>query len=233
MGRYGGREFQGQSSPSRYWPQSKMASVSASVHAFARMPLCPCPYPVSPPESANHAPKSDRHRRRCSWPDLLARCRPAAAPSPRRPSMLTVDSIMRGPKLVGTPPSAVRWSKDSSKIYFTWQKAQRRAVGHVRRSTATAPGLRQLTPEEARDLDVAPRPGRFDRARRRALVRRGRRHRGRTTSATGARRLADAHVRGRDRVRAGRATTPRSRFMRDGNLYLMSLEGRATRRSRS
>ena len=37
--------------------------------------------------------------------------------------MLTVDSIMRGPKLVGTPPSAVQWAADSSKVYFSWQKA--------------------------------------------------------------------------------------------------------------
>src|SRR5262245_22884852 len=39
-------------------------------------------------------------------------------------NMLTVDSIMRGPKLVGTAPTSVRWSRDSSTVYFTWQKAQ-------------------------------------------------------------------------------------------------------------
>src|SRR4051794_38761864 len=31
---------------------------------------------------------------------------------------LTVDSIMRGPKLVGYPPSALRWSADSKSLYF-------------------------------------------------------------------------------------------------------------------
>ncbi|HET9371243.1 MAG TPA: hypothetical protein VFO19_13375, partial [Vicinamibacterales bacterium] len=48
----------------------------------------------------------------------------AQRPQPATPaaSMLTVDSIMRGPKLVGTPPSAIRWSRDSSKIYFSWQR---------------------------------------------------------------------------------------------------------------
>ena len=35
---------------------------------------------------------------------------------------LTVDSIMRGPDLVGNAPSAVRWSGDSRWIYFSWQK---------------------------------------------------------------------------------------------------------------
>ena len=36
---------------------------------------------------------------------------------------LTVDSIMRGPALVGYPPSGLRWSGDSSKLYFEWRHA--------------------------------------------------------------------------------------------------------------
>ena len=35
---------------------------------------------------------------------------------------LTVDSIMRGPDLVGYPPSGLRWSADSQKLYFDWRK---------------------------------------------------------------------------------------------------------------
>lgn len=35
---------------------------------------------------------------------------------------LTIDNIMRGPNLVGTEPADVRWSGDSSKIYFQWKK---------------------------------------------------------------------------------------------------------------
>ena len=31
---------------------------------------------------------------------------------------LTVDRIMRGPKLVGYPPTGLRWSGDSSRLYF-------------------------------------------------------------------------------------------------------------------
>src|SRR5437762_13526594 len=35
---------------------------------------------------------------------------------------LTVDSIMRGPDLVGYPPTNLRWSADSQKLYFEWRK---------------------------------------------------------------------------------------------------------------
>src|SRR5580765_1399488 len=35
---------------------------------------------------------------------------------------LTVDSIMRGPDLVGYPPDGLRWSADSQKLYFDWRK---------------------------------------------------------------------------------------------------------------
>jgi len=36
--------------------------------------------------------------------------------------LLTVDSIMRGPDLVGYPPDGLRWSADSQKLYFEWRK---------------------------------------------------------------------------------------------------------------
>lgn len=35
---------------------------------------------------------------------------------------LTVDSIMRGPDLVGYPPDGLRWSADSQKLYFEWRR---------------------------------------------------------------------------------------------------------------
>jgi dipeptidyl aminopeptidase/acylaminoacyl peptidase len=35
---------------------------------------------------------------------------------------LTVDSIMRGPDLVGYPPSSLRWSADSQKLFFEWRR---------------------------------------------------------------------------------------------------------------
>ncbi|HNB70912.1 MAG TPA: prolyl oligopeptidase family serine peptidase [Acidobacteriota bacterium] len=35
---------------------------------------------------------------------------------------LTIDNIMRGPDLVGTTPTQVRWSRDSQKVYFSWKE---------------------------------------------------------------------------------------------------------------
>ena len=82
--------------------------------------------------------------------------------------MLTVDSIMRGPKLVGSPPGAVRWARDSSKLYFTWQKASDdRSLTYV--ANRNGSGVKSLSTEEVRTLDVTP-AGRLDRARRRVLV---------------------------------------------------------------
>lgn len=42
----------------------------------------------------------------------------AMAQAPSFP--LTVDSIMRGPELVGNPPNNLRWSGDSKELYFEW-----------------------------------------------------------------------------------------------------------------
>ena len=47
--------------------------------------------------------------------------RSTPVPAPAR-LQLTVDSIMRGPDLVGAPPSNLRWSVDSERLYFTWRK---------------------------------------------------------------------------------------------------------------
>ena len=134
--------------------------------------------------------------------------------------MLTIDSIMRGPKLVGNPPSAVRWSKDSSKVYFSWQKAadERSATYAVNRDGT---GLKQLTPEEVRAIET-PQTGRFDRARRRILAAEG----GDVVMydvASGARRVLTRTATAETNPRWVRNDTAVA-FMRDGNLYLVSLE---------
>ncbi len=147
------------------------------------------------------------------------------APRPASPasaaSMLTVDSIMRGPKLVGSPPSNVRWSKLSDKIYFSWQKA-----GEARSSTYAVnrdgTGLRPLTPVEARTLDVPP-SGRHDRARTRVLAAEG----GDIVvydAETGARRLLTRTAAAESAPRWARNDTAVT-FMRDGNLFIVSLDG--------
>ena len=43
--------------------------------------------------------------------------------SSTKPFELTVDNIMRGPRLVGYPPSGVYWSQDSQRVYFRWKQA--------------------------------------------------------------------------------------------------------------
>src|SRR3990172_4076750 len=35
---------------------------------------------------------------------------------------LSIDNIMRGPELYGTPPSLVRFSDDSRYVYFRWRR---------------------------------------------------------------------------------------------------------------
>src|SRR6185503_765590 len=79
---------------------------------------------------------------------------------------LTVDSIMRGPKLVGYPPAGLRWAGDSSRLYFEWRRP-----GDDEPSTwvVTREGgaPRKLTDEERRT--APPVGGRWDAARRRVL----------------------------------------------------------------
>lgn len=80
---------------------------------------------------------------------------------------LTVDSIMRGPDLVGYPPSGVRWSADSQKLYFDWRKpAEDKASTYVTSRTGAPP--RKLSDEEVKTIPPAT-GGRWDKARRRVL----------------------------------------------------------------
>jgi len=80
---------------------------------------------------------------------------------------LTVDSIMRGPDLVGSAPSSVRWSGDGKQIYFDWQKP-----GEDESSTYAVAreggDPRKLSDEEARR--TPPAGGRWDAARKRLLA---------------------------------------------------------------
>src|SRR5687768_15255306 len=101
-------------------------------------------------------------------PALAQRSAPvaAAAAAPAR-LQLTVDSIMRGPDLVGWPPSAVRWSADSQKLYFEWRKpGEKEASTYVVGRDGGEPG--KLTDDEVKN--APPANGRWDRARRRLLA---------------------------------------------------------------
>jgi dipeptidyl aminopeptidase/acylaminoacyl peptidase len=169
----------------------------------------------------------------CAWlvhaqqpaPPVGARPAPAATVAPKNhvPFQLSIDSIMSGPKLVGTSPAFVRWAPDSSKVYFSWQKP-----GEDRASTYSVnpdgTGLRQLGADEERRLPPTP-TGRPDRARRRLLASEG----GTVVVydvATGARRVLLKTVAAESNARWARHDTAVT-FMRDGNLFLMSLDGAA------
>src|SRR5262245_47880810 len=70
---------------------------------------------------------------------------------------LDVDSIMRGPRLVGYPPTSVYWSQDSQRVYFRWKQADEPRLKEpslyvVKRD---GQGLRRLTDEEARQAPPA------------------------------------------------------------------------------
>ncbi|HEY1911849.1 MAG TPA: hypothetical protein VGG73_13065, partial [Vicinamibacterales bacterium] len=94
---------------------------------------------------------------------------PGKAPGAAKASSgfeLTVDSIMRGPKLVGYPPSGLRWSGDSSRLYFEWRRADDDETSTwVVGKAGGAP--RQLSDEERRS--APPVFGAWDRAHRRVL----------------------------------------------------------------
>ncbi|MCU0249976.1 MAG: prolyl oligopeptidase family serine peptidase [Vicinamibacterales bacterium] len=79
---------------------------------------------------------------------------------------LTVDSIMRGPGLVGYPPSGLRWSGDSRDLFFEWRKpGEKDGATYVLSQHTTTP--RRLTDEE-RKL-APPVGGAWDEARRRVV----------------------------------------------------------------
>ncbi len=96
----------------------------------------------------------------------LSPSRPAAN-DPNARFELTVDSIMRGPDLVGYPPTGLRWSADSQKLFFDWRKPREdKASTYVVGRDGS--GLRKLTDDEGRNIPPAA-GGRWDKARRRVL----------------------------------------------------------------
>ena len=138
------------------------------------------------------------------------------------PFSLTVDSIMRGPKLVGYPPTGLRWAGDSARLYFEWRRP-----GEDEASTwvvgRDGGELRKLSDEERRN--APPVGGVWDKAHRRVLfadqgdimlvdsIAGTRRSVTRTTGAESAPRWA----------RGESAVT----FVRENNLYVVSLDGAA------
>lgn len=94
---------------------------------------------------------------------------PSAAGTPALPAgrfELTVDSIMRGPDLVGYPPTGLRWSADSQKLFFEWRKpSETESSTYVVGRDGGEP--RKLSDDEAKSAPSAT--GRWDKAHRRIL----------------------------------------------------------------
>jgi len=74
-----------------------------------------------------------------------------------KPFELTVDSIMRGPRLVGYPPSGVYWSQDSQRVYFRWKKADEPRLKEMSLYVINrdGSGLRRLTEAESKQAPPA------------------------------------------------------------------------------
>lgn len=144
-----------------------------------------------------------------------------APPSPRFD--LSVDHIMRGPELVGYPPSGLRWSGDSARLYFEWRRP-----GEDEAATYVV-GREGGTPTKLSERDRLSAPfvsGQWSADRRRILgvdrgdivvidtVAKRRLEVTRTTATESSPRWA----------RNETAVT----FLRDNNLYLVSLGADAT-----
>jgi dipeptidyl aminopeptidase/acylaminoacyl peptidase len=90
-----------------------------------------------------------------SLSSLCAQQSTAQTPAPA--FELTVDSIMRGPRLVGYAPSGVYWSPDSQKVYFRWKQAGEPRLKEMSLYVVNrdGSGLRRLTEEESKNAPPA------------------------------------------------------------------------------
>jgi len=160
----------------------------------------------------------------CLVPAVLAAAATLSAQSSAPPAQgsrfaLTVDSIMRGPDLVGYPPDSLRWSADSSKLYFDWRKP-----GEEEASTYVVPrdGGTPTRLDDAQKKDVPPANGRWDKARKRVLFA----DRGDIIllDASGSRRSITRTTAGESNPRWTKNDTAVT-YVRDGNLFLVPLDG--------
>jgi dipeptidyl aminopeptidase/acylaminoacyl peptidase len=152
-----------------------------------------------------------------SAPSLLAQ-----GPAPKTEKFqLTVDSIMRGPELVGYAPDSLRWSADSQKLYFDWRKPREEEA-----STYWIPktGGTPAKLSDAERKNVPPANGRWDKERKRVLFA----DRGDIVliDGSGARRWITRTTASEANPRWVRNDTAIS-FVREGNLFVMPLDGGA------
>jgi dipeptidyl aminopeptidase/acylaminoacyl peptidase len=135
---------------------------------------------------------------------------------------LTVDSIMRGPDLVGWAPTGLRWSADSQTLYFEWRKpAEKESATYVVGRDGGEP--RKLTDEEAHRVPPASN-GRWDKAHRRVLFVDG----GDIVlvDANGTRRQITRTTGDESNPRWARQDTQIT-YVRDGNLFIVPVDAGA------
>src|SRR5215204_4654756 len=151
------------------------------------------------------------------------RARARAQGAPAKAFELTVDSIMRGPDLVGYTPTGVFWSRDSGRVYFRWKRAGEPRLKETDLYVvgADGAGLRKLSEDEARK--APPAAGELSKDRRLTvfteegdvfLYDHGKGERRQLTRTVEAE--SNAHF-----TRDQRAVY----FTRQNNLYVMSLDG--------
>ena len=87
----------------------------------------------------------------CSF-SLLSPLTLAQQTPPTKKFELTIDSIMRGPRLVGYAPTNPYWSEDSQKVYFHWKQADEPRLKETSLYVVNrdGSGLRRLSEEETR-----------------------------------------------------------------------------------
>ena len=88
----------------------------------------------------------------CSFSILLAPITLAQQPTTTKKFELTIDSIMRGPRLVGYAPTNPYWSQDSQRVYFRWKQADEPRLKETSLYVVNrdGTGLRRLSEDEAR-----------------------------------------------------------------------------------
>lgn len=146
----------------------------------------------------------------------------AQQPASKPAFSLTVDNIMKGPELVGYPPSDLRWSGDSKELFFEWRMPDEdEAATWVAGRDGGQP--RRLSEDERRLAPLAN--GEWDDAHRRILgIDRGdvvvidtvAHQRYEVTRTSG----AESHPRW---ARGGTHVT----FVRDNNLFLVPVQASA------
>ncbi|HEY9402118.1 MAG TPA: alpha/beta fold hydrolase [Pyrinomonadaceae bacterium] len=144
-------------------------------------------------------------------------------PPPSKKFELTIDSIMRGPALVGYTPGDVRWSQDGARVYFRWKQATEARLRDMDTYVVNrdGTGLRKLSEEEARN--APPSSGELSKDKRWTVF---------TDEgdvylyehARGARKALTRTVEAETNPRFTRDGR-RVYFTRQNNLYVLSLDG--------